>query len=934
MNLPKTLEKKLEKIKLPAVFGCPSPSLLSCLISSKSKKAVLVVPESDLRIFQKLLKSAKRPLNQKCLPSKNSNLTLLTYEEVRNFKTKSSDEIIWENGKKINKKTTLKDCLQSIGYVKKPYRPEAEGEWHVVGDRLHIWIPNEEKPINIDLFGETLDDPRYEKIIIPSLVDGIRIKKNDYLNLGEWWLYRDGEIEEEIILPKNVKTIKISSIPKPNDIFKVTYSDNIFSGEKEEKDWEKFLDQKKIKLIKSGKNREWEINLSSHEYWEKLDIWISPTPNGERSKKRIFSLENLSSGEYLVHKDHGVCKFGGLKTISVNGKKKEFMRLFFHGNDEILVPVILLNRVQRYIGPKIKKLDKLGGKRWQKRVTKVKKETLGYAKDLFELYNSRKDAKRKKTWEEDADLEHMFSNSFPYKLTSEQLLALNEIFQDMCSGKVMNRILAGDVGYGKTEVALRAAFRVLLNNSQVALLAPTTVLVQQHYTRIKKRLDQFDIECFNLSRLTSEKRKNEIYRKINEGEACFVIGTHALLNEKIDFKKLGFLIIDEEQRFGVRHKEKLTIKNKDIDVLTLSATPIPRTLFTSLVGLKDATTITTPPSGRKPIKTIIKRWNENYVIKSIEKELKRNGKVFFLHNHIRTISEREKWLKERFSNVITVHGRLAPKTLERRILEFLEKPKAILLTTTIIQNGVDFENANTIIIEDTTRLGLSQLHQLRGRIGRRDKEGFAYFFMPEKKEISIQVQQRLRKLSQYSDLGAGFSIAKADLELRGAGEILGTSQSGHMWQLGLEFFSEILFDSVNYLKKSKIKKDPDISIPFFGMLPSCYAEKEKLSMYSYIFEDANDEDVRSLKTEWYKKNQINNSVEDLLLSSMVYKTAKSLPIQKVSYKDNYLEIVLNERPKNKKLHNWTLKNKILKIKTEPEPRKMLEELEKLEKIIS
>ena len=933
MNLPASIQKKLEKIHLPKTIGCPSPLLLSSLIIAKKKKTVLVVPKSDLRIFEKILKSAKRPLNEKCLPSENKNLTILTYEEISNFEKKSPEPTIWNHGKKISKKYSLKKYLESVGYIKKPYRPESGGEWHLVGDRLHIWIPNKEKPISIDLFGETLDDSRYKKITIPSLSEGSKIKKSDYRNLGEWWLYRNGEIEDELILPKNIKKINISSIPKPNDLFRVTYSDNVFSDEKEEKHWEEFLRQKEIKLIRSGKNRDWEINIPSHEYWEKLNIWISPSPEGEKNKKRIFSLDNLGIGEHLVHKDHGICKFGGLKTTSVEGKKKEFLRLFFDGNDEILVPIILLNRVQRYIGPKVKKLDKLGSKRWQKRIIKTKEETLKFAKDLFQLYNTRKNIKREKVWKKDNELELIFSKNFPHKLTSEQLLALNEIFQDMSSKKIMNRILAGDVGYGKTEVALRAAFRVLINNSQVALLAPTTVLVQQHYRRIKKRLSEFGIECFNLSRLTSEKRKNEIYEKINSGKCCFVVGTHALLNKKIDFKNLGLLIIDEEQRFGVKHKEKLTIDKKTVDVLTLSATPIPRTLFTSLVGLKDATTITTPPRGRKPIKTIIKKWNENYVIESIEKEFDRGGKVFFLHNHIYTIKERERWLKERFNNVITVHGRLGSKSLENRILKFLKTQKSILLTTTIIQNGIDFEDANTIIVEDTTRLGLSQLHQLRGRIGRREKKGLAYFFIPEKKEISMQVRQRLNKLSQYSNLGAGFSIAKADLELRGAGEVLGTNQSGHMWQLGLEFFSEMLFDSVNYLKKSKTKKNPEISIPFFGMLPTDYPSEERLSMYSYIFEDANEYDIRKLKTEWYKKNQVNKSVEDLLLSSMIYKTAKSLPIQKVSYKNNHLEIVLNEKPKNKEFHNWILKNKTLKVKTEPEPRKMLTELERLEKII-
>ena len=934
MKLPKKLASKLKKIDLPQSFGSPSPLLLSAIILAKQKKSVLVVPESDLRVFQKIFKKSYRPIKENCLPVKNKGILILTYKEIIKINKKSKQDILWKSGQKIHKKHSLKEYLNLIGYTRKSYKPEAVGEWFMSGDRLYIFTPNEQGPIDIELFGETLDDPRYKEIAITPLVEGDNILEEDYANLGHWWLYRDGEIQDKANLPKDLKITRITGFPNTEDIFRITYSDNIFSNVGEEEKWKNFLAEKGVDLIQCGWGREWDTNLTSHEYWEDLKIWVSPKPSSQKTKKRIFSLDNLQIGDHLVHKDHGICKFGGLKIATVSGKKKEFLRLVFDGSDEILVPIMLLTRIQRYIGPQVKKLDKLGGKKWKKKVHKTKKETLQFAKDLFKLYNARKNAKRELFWKKDLELESLFSKKFPHKLTSEQLLALNEIFQDMSSEKIMNRILAGDVGYGKTEVALRAAFRVLMNNFQVALLAPTTVLVQQHYRRIKRRLKDFDIKCFNLSRMTSAAERNKAYSEIKNGSCCFIVGTHALLNEKINFEKLGLLIIDEEQRFGVKHKEKITLKNKNVDVLTLSATPIPRTLFTSLVGLKDATTITTPPRGRLPIKTVIKKWNENDAVKLIENEMQKNGKVFFLHNKIDTIKKRESWLNDRFENVITIHGRLNPKTIENRMIEFTNNEKSILLTTTIIQNGVDFDNANTIIVEDATRLGLAQLHQLRGRIGRRDKKGTACFFTPPGSPTSKKVEERLKKLAQYSDLGAGFSIAKADLELRGAGEVLGTNQSGHIWQLGLELFAEMLHESVANIKKSETKADPEIAIPFFGMLPGSYEEQEKLSVYSYIFEDANEQDLKNLKTEWYKKNEVTDSVEDLLLSSMIYKTAKSLPIKKASYSGKFLEITLLKKPNKKIPKKWIIKNESLRIKVEPDARKILEQLDNLEQVIS
>ena len=934
MKIPKKLERKLKKINFPQSFGSPSPLLLAAIILSKKKKSVLVVPESDLRVFQKIFKQSSRPVKDNCLPLKNKGILILTYREIAKINKKSKKDILWKNGTKIHEKHSIKEYLDLIGYTRKPYKPEAVGEWFMSGDRLYIFTPNENDLIDIELFGETMDDPRHRDIAITPLVEGDDILEEDYAKLGDWWLYRDGEIEDKANLPKDLKITKVTGFSKPEDMFKITYSDNIFSNINEEEKWKEFLAQRDVDLIQCGWGREWDTNLTSHEYWEDLKVWVSPKPSNQEVKKRIFSLDNLKTGDHLVHKDHGICKFGGLKTATVSGRKKEFLRLIFDGSDEILVPIMLLTRIQRYIGPPVKKLAKLGGKKWKKKVHETKKETLQFAKDLFKLYNTRKNIKREFVWEKDPELESTFSKNFPHKLTSEQLLALNEIFQDMSSEKIMNRILAGDVGYGKTEVALRAAFRVLMNNFQVALLAPTTVLVQQHYRRIKRRLENFDIKCFNLSRIASTKERDEAYSEINNGSCCFIVGTHALLNEKINFKKLGLLIIDEEQRFGVKHKEKITLKNKNIDVLTLSATPIPRTLFTSLVGLKDATTITTPPRGRLPIETIIKKWNENDAIKLIENEIQSNGKVFFLHNKINTIKKRESWLKDRFENVITIHGRLNPKTIEDRMINFTNSKKSILLTTTIIQNGVDFDNANTIIVEDATRLGLAQLHQLRGRIGRRDKKGTACFFTPVGSPTSKKVEERLKKLAQYSDLGAGFSIAKADLELRGAGEVLGTNQSGHIWQLGLELFAEMLHESVINIKQSETKNDPEIAIPFFGMLPGFYEEQEKLSVYSYIFEDANEQDLKNLKTEWYKKNEVTDSVEDLLLSSMIYKTAKSLPIKKASYSDKFLKITLLKKPNKKIPAKWLLENESLKIKVEPDARKILEKLDKLEQVIS
>ena len=520
----------------------------------------------------------------------------------------------------------------------------------------------------------------------------------------------------------------------------------------------------------------------------------------ERIKKRLkrqefFSdLKNLKQGDYLVHLDHGVGIY--------REKREKYYVLDYAAGDKLYVPEGLERKLSRYVGFAEPKISRLSSTVWINTKRKIKQETEKLAKELLEIYAKRETALRP-TYLSDNEIDCQLKNSFPYQETPDQIKALEDIKKDLEKNKEpMDRIVCGDVGFGKTEIALRAMVKAVNSGYQAVLICPTTVLAFQHYQTLKKRLKNLPIEARLLSRLQSKKEQKEIIEKLKKGEIDIVAGTHRLLSNDMEFKNLGLLIIDDEQRFGVRQKEKLKSIRASLDVLSLSATPIPRTLYLALSSLKSVSLIQTPPENRLPVKTFIGPWSEGVIEKAITEEISRKGQVYYLHNRVETIEAAKKLLQKiaAKANYSIAHGRLKEKELIKVMEDFRNKKTDVLIATTIIENGLDLPNVNTLIVADAARLGLSQAYQIRGRIGRSHIQAFAYFL--HAKKLTDLAKQRLIALKEAKELGSGYLIAMKDLELRGAGNILGKEQSGHVNQVGLNLYCQMLSEAIEKIKKA------------------------------------------------------------------------------------------------------------------------------------
>ena len=781
------------------------------------------------------------------------------------------------------------EALTSLGYKKTPHRVETPGEWRLFGDRLTLWIPGQSHPQQLDLFGESLESAPTLPLLIPDLTTGTPLKAEDLADWGDWILFRPGEEEPEPEFPPQFETFRIDGRAHQGELLRVTKPGWSPANEEEEDLWVAHLEGEKILPIRCGKGRDWEVPLSVAEHWEAWGIWLLPPPSEGERRRRLFSLGELSVGDLVVHKDHGLAKYEGLTTAFLEGMPREFLRLVFKDKGEVIVPVWAMPRIQRYIGPRTE-TDSLAGKRWSRRLHRAREASLAYAQQLYSLYQERGSLDGV-SWKADRALERAFGDSFPHALTSDQQIAVRDILDDLERPRPMDRVLGGDVGFGKTEVALRAAFRVLHNGGQVALLAPTTVLVRQHAERAGMRLDQMGVPCFTLSRLIPPRERESYIQRLEQGETAMVVGTHQLLGKSVTLPQLGLLIVDEEQRFGVRDKERIPLSHRGIDLLTLSATPIPRTLFSSLSGLRDLSALGVPPPGRRAVETIVERWNGAHVGDVIASELERGGSVFFLHNRIRTLEARAEWLKERFDSVITIHGQMSPRHLEDRLLSFLDTPQSILLTTSLIQNGMDLAGVDTIVVEDAHRFGLGELHQLRGRIGRRQVKGIALFSLPKEGKLSKSAQKRLHSLTKHSRLGSGFALAKADLEMRGAGEILGTSQSGEAWKVGLEFFGELLSDAVAGVQGEPTTDIRSFHLPVMGSLPDEIEGGERLALYSRLFEEGDPDDLGQIRASWSREGLISRGSDEILLGALVHRTARDLPLSGARYRSGCLEVL-------------------------------------------
>ena len=576
-----------------------------------------------------------------------------------------------------------------------------------------------------------------------------------------------------------------------------------------------------------------------------------PRAGRKRPVPRQWFLPQLAPGDYVVHIDHGIARFHGLVRMSSDGMDREYLVLEYAAGDRLYVPTERMDRVSRYIGAgdQSPHLSRLRTPEWQRTKKRVKESVAEIARELLELYAAREVAPGF-AFSADSIWQQELEASFPYMETPDQVEAIMTVKEDMEKAKPMDRLICGDVGYGKTEIALRAAFKAVMNNKQVAILVPTTVLAQQHFITFTERLQTFPLKIEMLSRFCPPEKEKEILGGLGNGTVDICVGTHRLLQKDITFKDLGLVIIDEEQQFGVVQKEKLRQIRKEVDTLALSATPIPRTLHMSLTGIRDMSIVETPPEERLSVRTYVGAYDETLVRQVVLRELERNGQVFFVHNRVQSIA----WAASKLQDLVPeartaiAHGQMPEEQLEKVMTDFIAGNYDVLVTTTIIQLGLDMPNVNTLIIDRADRFGLAQLYQLRGRVGRGINQAYAYFFFDEKRQLTPQAYKRLRTIFEATELGSGFGIAMKDLEIRGAGNLLGVRQSGHISALGFDLYCQLLAEAVEELKAKQTgearkgvllgetKELPSVVLPLDARIPEEYVPNlnTRLSLYSRL----------------------------------------------------------------------------------------------------
>ena len=596
------------------------------------------------------------------------------------------------------------------------------------------------------------------------------------------------------------------------------------------------------------------IVVSHHELFGQYAVRRRERP--ARTTAPVDTLADLQPGEYVVHASYGIGKFLGTETIEEKGGKAEYLTIEYANEVKIQVSVQNIALVQKYIGtsPKRPTLSKVGSKRWQKQKDKVAKSVRDLAAELLEV-QAKRQAVGGIAYDDDSNWQVEFEESFPYQETPDQITAIHEIKGDMQEPVAMDRLLCGDVGYGKTELAMRAAFKAVENGRQVAVLCPTTVLSVQHERTFRERFADFPVSVEVLNRFKTGRQAREIIARAKEGKVDVVIGTHRLLSGDLAFKDLGLLIIDEEQRFGVDHKERLKRMRVNVDILTMTATPIPRTLHMALLGLRDISSLTTAPLDRRSIVTSVTSYNPDMIRKAILRELNREGQVFFLHNRVKSIAKKaaeiQKLVKD--ARVDIAHGQMSKRELEDAMINFVLGATDVLVCTTIIESGLDIPNANTIFINDADRFGLAELHQLRGRVGRYKHRACAYMLMPNSRPVSPIAAKRLKAIEEYSHLGAGFRIALRDLEIRGAGNILGPEQSGHIQMVGYQMYCEMLAQAVREMRDEKVEPVPRVNIDlgFATYIPKNYVaiDRQRMDVYRKIAVARTTADVEQIEAE-------------------------------------------------------------------------------------
>lgn len=659
--------------------------------------------------------------------------------------------------------------------------------------------------------------------------------------------------------------------------------------------------------------------FTDHQIFERFHRYKLKQGFNKNQALNVRLLRELQVGDYVTHLDHGVGKYSGLEKIEINGHVQESVRLKYRNNDILYVSINSLHKISKYVGKdstKEPKLSKLGSDAWKALKRKTKKKVKDMAGELIKLYAKRR-ASEGFSFPEDGYLQNELEASFIYEDTPDQFKATQEVKEDMMKAYPMDRLICGDVGFGKTEIAVRAAFKSVVGGKQVAILVPTTILALQHYHTFKERLEDFGVTVDYVNRFRTAKEKRVVYEKLKAGEIDVIIGTHSLLNKQVGFKDLGLLVIDEEQKFGVAAKERLRNLKVNVDTLTLTATPIPRTLQFSLMAARDLSIIRTPPPNRQPIHTEVRTFNDELVKEAIYFEVNRGGQIFFVHNRVKNLVDIAAMVSRLCPDVdiAVAHGQMDPKKLEKTLLDFIDKKYDVLISTNIIETGLDIPNANTMIINNAHQFGMSDLHQLRGRVGRSNKKAYCYLFSPPITVLTAEARKRLRTLEEFSDLGSGFDIAMRDLDIRGAGNLLGGEQSGFIADIGYETYQKILEEAVQELKENEFKdlfkedleknrqfvRDVQVDTDVEMLIPDEYVSsiQERLNLYTQLDKLESEEEIKQFKQELGDRfGKVPRQVLDLFEGLRLRWHCKALGFERLILKNNKLRCYFVENPQS------------------------------------
>lgn len=677
------------------------------------------------------------------------------------------------------------------------------------------------------------------------------------------------------------------------------------------------------------------VCYTDHQIFQRYHKYKVKQAYNKNKALTLKTLRDLQPGDYVTHIDHGVGTYSGLQKLEVNGRLQEAVRIIYKDSDILYVNINSLHKISKYTGKEgtVPKINKLGSDVWARLKEKTKTKVKEIAFDLIKLYAQRK-AQEGFAHTPDNYMQTELEASFIYEDTPDQSKATADVKKDMESPSPMDRLVCGDVGFGKTEIAVRAAFKSVVDGKQAAVLVPTTILAFQHYKTFKERLKDFPVTVDYINRFKSAKEKKETLKKVEEGKIDIIVGTHGLLGKEVKFRDLGVMIIDEEQKFGVAHKEKLKTLKTNVDCLTLTATPIPRTLQFSLMGARDLSIINTPPPNRQPIQTEVRVFNDDFIREAIYYETERGGQVFFIHNRVIGLSEMSAMLQGLCPDLSIgyAHGQLEGHELEERIMDFIDKKYDVLVCTNIVESGVDIPNVNTIIVNNAHQFGLSDLHQLRGRVGRSNKKAFCYLLAPPMSTLPTDSRKRLQTLEQFSDLGSGFQIAMRDLDIRGAGNLLGGEQSGFMAEIGFEMYQKILEEAIRELKRTSFKdlfkeeiskqddyvSDCTIDTDLEILIPDSYVESiaERLSLYSRLDNCEKEEELQAFHHEMIDRfGPMPSEVEDLFVTVRCRWKAVEIGFEKMTLKQDTLRCYFINRPDSPYFESGLFKNVLAYLQT-------------------